>query len=452
VSAPLPYRAVRALLRGAVAVFFREVQVEGADGIPDAGPTIFAGNHPNSLIDPVLVIATSGRTIRFAAKDALFQPPLGWVLRAVGAVPIARRMDHGDGPRDNTASLNALATALADGGATGIFPEGVSHDAPQLQRLRTGAARLALETAAAAPDRAVHVVPVGLTYLRRKHFRSRALVVYGAPLQVEASEIDAFRADPREAAAALTARIEQALRALVVTAPDWDTVRVLDGVRRLYQPRHVTLAERTELMRRFCHYYPQLADHPDVAAVFAEVAAFLDRLRDSGLSDRDLVRGLYGAGLTRRALHNAAGLAIWLPLAIPGLPLHLPLLALVGWAGLRFAPRKDVIGTSRLLAGLVAVLAAYVLVPVALGVLAGTAWALLAAALLPLSGFATLRLLERGTSLRRVLRTAAASWSVPRRLAALRAERAALQERVVTLVHTLRPADLDLMFPPEARG
>ena len=39
---------------------------------------------------------------------------------------------------------------LGDGGAIGIFPEGLSHDEAHLARLKTGAARLAL----GAPARA----------------------------------------------------------------------------------------------------------------------------------------------------------------------------------------------------------------------------------------------------------------------------------------------------------
>ena len=56
---------------------------------------LFAGNHPNSLIDPILIITTCGRKVHFAAKDSLFSGRLmRAVLRGLGAVPINRRDDH----------------------------------------------------------------------------------------------------------------------------------------------------------------------------------------------------------------------------------------------------------------------------------------------------------------------------------------------------------------------
>src|SRR4051794_18042292 len=142
------YRWLRALLRVVVGVFFRQVEVVGLEHVPAEGPVIFAGNHPNSLIDPVLILVSCGRVVQFAAKDVLFRSRvLRPVLRALGAVPVARRSDHADAGEASARNETAFATmfqVLAAGGAVGIFPEGLSHDAPQLAKLKTGAARIAL--------------------------------------------------------------------------------------------------------------------------------------------------------------------------------------------------------------------------------------------------------------------------------------------------------------------
>src|SRR6185295_7922063 len=122
------------------------------DNVPapgGAGGVVFAGNHPNSLIDPILIITSCGRRVQFAAKATLFKGRLmRAVLRGLGAVPIHRRDDSaGASAVDNDAAFTAMFDVLGGGGAIGIFPEGLSHDDSQLARLKTGAARLALGAA-----------------------------------------------------------------------------------------------------------------------------------------------------------------------------------------------------------------------------------------------------------------------------------------------------------------
>ena len=197
------YRLLRGLLRLLLSVFFRHVEVVGRRFIPTDGGVIFAGNHPNSLIDPALIIASCGRRVQFAAKDVLFD---SWVLRIIltglGAIPIRRPRDH-DGEVDNSAAFSALTDVLGGGGAMGIFPEGISHNDAQLSRLKTGAARIALAAARAHPSATIRIVPCGLTYVHRRRFRSRALVQFGEPIEVRPADLDA---DERAVARALTER------------------------------------------------------------------------------------------------------------------------------------------------------------------------------------------------------------------------------------------------------
>lgn len=445
----LAYRSVRTLVRGAMATFFRDVHVTGRQHIPAEGTrsVIFAGNHPNSLMDPALVLATSGRIVHFAAKDKLFRPPLGLLLAAVGAVPIQRAMDHGGAPRDNSHALAALSAILARGRSTGIFPEGLSHDESQLQRLRTGAARLALQTAADHPSADVVVIPVGLTYKHRARFRSRVLVAYGEPLNVTTADVADFRAEPFSAAKTLTDRIDVAIRQLTINAPDWETLRVLDAVRRMYQPENIGLDERVELARRFCEGYARVQHEPDVRSLFDDVRTWLDDLDDTGLDDEDLIRAMSPFDLGRRAAENFVRLGFWLPLALPSLPIHLPFLVGVSLAGVQFAPRTDVVGTTKVMLGLVLLPCLYIATPVAVAWTFGIGAGLIAAVVLPLSGIATLRTLERGTSLRRIARAARAAWSLPVRRDALVNRRNTLEQRIVRAVRAHLPPGMEAMFP-----
>ena len=214
----MAYRVLAWFLRVVTRVFFRQVEVVGIENIPATGPVIFAGDHPNSLIDPILIITTCGRKAHFAAKDTLFEGRImRAVLRALGAVPIKRRDDHG-GAIDNDAAFTAMFGVLGDGGAIGIFPEGLSHDESQLARLKTGAARLALG-AAQRTAKPIQIVPCGLTFIHPKRFRSRVLVQFGPAITVEAS-----RTSNADEVRTLTTEIETGMRRLTINAPDWDTV------------------------------------------------------------------------------------------------------------------------------------------------------------------------------------------------------------------------------------
>ena len=45
------HRLVIALIRIIANTFFRRIDVVGIENVPEEGPVIFAGNHPNALMD-----------------------------------------------------------------------------------------------------------------------------------------------------------------------------------------------------------------------------------------------------------------------------------------------------------------------------------------------------------------------------------------------------------------
>ncbi len=449
---PFAYRVLRWFLRTVVRVFFRQVEVVGLEHVPPSGPVVFCGNHPNSLIDPVLIITSCGRKVHFAAKDKLFEGRLmRAVLRGLGAVPIKRRHDtevetapsDGGPPIDNDAAFAAMFDVLAHDGTIGIFPEGISHDASHLARLKTGAARLALGGATRA-KRAVTIVPCGLTFIHPRRFRSRVLVQYGPPIVIEADR----PSDP-DAVRALTTALDVAIRRLTINAPDWDTVRALDAVRRLYQPQEISIEDRVELSRRFNTYYEQLAAEPDVVAVMARVRAYQAKLDELDVTDRELARDLSKLEISARVMRHLALVAFWLPLTIPGAPLHLPTVAFARLAGARLTPRKDVIATTKMVIGMLLVLLSY-------GIATGVLWwrfglwtAVAATLILPLSGWATLRVLDRLRLARRGFGVLARRLRFRREVVALRAERAALATRVIEVVTEVKPSSLPALFPPD---
>ena len=446
----LVYRILQWLLRVATRVFYRRLDVVGLGNVPPEGqPVLFCGNHPNSLLDPILITAHCGRVVHFAAKDTLFDSRLvGALLRKMGAVPVKRRMDHPDGPLDNESTFAALHQVLIEGRAVGIFPEGLSHLDSQLAPLKTGAARIALAVARKPPGREVLLVPSGLVYFTRHRFRSSVLVQFGAPLRVDAETMAGD--DERTAARELTDQLEARLRALTVNADSWDTLRVLDAVRRLYQPEGITLEERVELARRFNTVYPTVAHHAEVQDVYRRVRAYQRRLSAAGLSDEILKRELGVRDTLLRAFAHLALLLFWAPLSLIGAPIHAPLGLLFRIAGRAASPRKDTVATAKFVIGFFTMLLVYAgLTAVAFWKLGGSA-AILTALVLPLSGWAFVHVIGRIDALRHLLLTLVRVFRLRREVAALRAERATLVADVTAAVDRFRPDDMEPLFG--ARG
>ena len=451
------YRILTWFLRVVTRVFFRQVETVGIENIPATGPVLFAGNHPNSLIDPILIITTCGRKVHFAAKDTLFKGRLmRSVLRGLGAVPLARKVEHdGKGgapasaaPRDsaemarlNDAAFENMFAVLEAGGTIGIFPEGLSHDESQLSKLKTGAARLALGGAARTKG-PLAIVPCGLTFIHPKRFRSRVLVQYGTPVMIEAST------DP-DAVKRVTGEIDASLRRLTINAPDWDTVRALDTVRRLYQPQEISIEDRVELARRFNTYYGAVAADPRVIAIMQRVRAYQQKLDELGLTDRELARDLSKLEVGARMLRHIVLVAWWLPLTVPAAPLHVPPLVFARIAGPRLTPRKDVVATTKMLIGMLLVLLSYGVTISYIWWTWGFWWGAFATILLPLSGWATLRVLDRLRLVRRAFGVLARRLRFRDEVRALRLERAKLAEDVIRVVTEIKPHELALLFPPD---
>jgi len=105
--APVLSHVANAALR----IYYRLHRAGGA--VPLTGPVLLVANHPNSLLDPFLVTVAGRRPVRFLAKAPLFSDPLiGWGVRAVGAIPVYRRMDDPAQTGRNEETFRAVHAAL----------------------------------------------------------------------------------------------------------------------------------------------------------------------------------------------------------------------------------------------------------------------------------------------------------------------------------------------------
>src|SRR3990172_11934562 len=120
------YAAVRAVGRFWIWFFFKTVDARHRERVPLAGPVLLCINHPNNLIDSLLVGAVLPRKVHYLATAALFKNPLvARFLLACGAIPVYRKQDlASQATHANVATFEACARALAAGQLVAIYPEG----------------------------------------------------------------------------------------------------------------------------------------------------------------------------------------------------------------------------------------------------------------------------------------------------------------------------------------
>jgi glycerol-3-phosphate O-acyltransferase/dihydroxyacetone phosphate acyltransferase len=399
-----PVRAVvGTLVVGGLRVYFRRIERFHAERAPAVGPTLFVSNHPGSLTDAFIIGSSVPRVVHFVATVRLFKSkPVAALLVRCGVIPINRRQDDPAAMRTVAGTFEHCFRVLEQGGAIGIFPEGVSYNDEQMRPIKTGAARMALEI----EDRhdgalGLRIAPVGLTYEAKGRYRSDVLAHFGETFRA-ADWLPAYRADRHAGVRALSSAINQRIRALILDLPSLDEQRIVSSVKRLYlrrlragnllihepMPAHAEELVLTQAIGQALKYFE--GHDPDRLRVFVDDLMRYERRLDAvGLGDPALESVDDVAGRSGWPVWRAAALAMSAPLALYGWVHRLAPAHFIEWAVEKFSPRENVraqIAHVSMIAGLIGFGALYAAAAAVMWHYAGPGWAAAYVLSLPLSG------------------------------------------------------------------
>lgn len=285
----LIYSSLRPIVVAGFRVYFKKIVIVNPGRRHIKGPFIANCNHPATLLDPISSAFTFPRYFHFLANVGLFRKKIwAWLLDLLFCIPIERHLDIKDRPLNNEDNFEAAIQLLSGGGCLHIAPEGLSIVERRLRKIRTGTARIALQTEARNDFKSGLILqPVGLNYSDPIHFRTEHMIILGEPVRLADFKKD-YEKDPRQAVRTVTDTLRQRLTDITIVTEDDDEdqrLLCLEAIQRTEKPLgmeahfHRTKKLQTHL-RNWKENSPQ-----EFGAFAGMVSDYATKLQSLGASD-----------------------------------------------------------------------------------------------------------------------------------------------------------------------
>ena len=258
---------------------YRRFEVHGQKNLPKDGALIYGINHSNTLMDALVVLATSHHKKVFMARGDIFaNPKVAKILRFTRILPLFRIRNGAAAVRSNTDSIDQAVDVVHDKVGLYLFPEGRHRTKHSLLQLSKGIFHIALDSNREfGQQQPIYIVPVGIEYGDYFRYRSTCMVNFGEAINVT----DFIRNSTEENEAVLMNQLREMLgeriSELITYIPDdedydatWEIVKMKNEKRAggLYKKmlRNRATVEKVQQYKK---------EHPEEAKeLFAKVLKF----------------------------------------------------------------------------------------------------------------------------------------------------------------------------------
>ena len=140
-------------------------------------------NHPNGLIDPLIVAVNNHRIQHFLVRASAFKKPLiKRFLESLNLITIFRIRDGVKQLEKNTEVFEKCFDLLNQQKALMIFPEGSHNHKRNVRKLSKGFSRIVFGALERNPELKIHIISVGVTYQNPSIYPTDVCVHFGTPI------------------------------------------------------------------------------------------------------------------------------------------------------------------------------------------------------------------------------------------------------------------------------
>lgn len=180
------YALLQRYIRFGFYCYYKEIRMDGIEKLSRQHATLVLPNHQNALLDPLAIAAFAPRPPWFLTRSDVFTGPrLKAFFRFLRMMPIYRIRDGRDSLGKNRQVFKNCSEILRRKQAIVMFPEANHNLARKVRPLSKGFTRILFETRASYPGISIEMLPVGLNYQKGEGFPDRLRFIFGEPIQVD---------------------------------------------------------------------------------------------------------------------------------------------------------------------------------------------------------------------------------------------------------------------------
>ncbi|WP_431167440.1 lysophospholipid acyltransferase family protein [Tenacibaculum halocynthiae] len=212
------YYTFKFFIKTGLFFYSKKIKINGSQNIPKDGAVLFTANHPNGLIDPILIATHIKRKTHFLVRAAVFKKPIvAYFFDLLGMMPVYRIRDGIKQLSKNEAIFNKCEQLLSKNKTLLIFPEGSHNRKRSIRPLSKGFTRIIFQTLDKHPKTKLYIVPVGITYQNSSKYPSKIALSFGIPIETNSymKEVNRF-----EVTKSLKKEVLEQLKQLTVHIPD----------------------------------------------------------------------------------------------------------------------------------------------------------------------------------------------------------------------------------------
>jgi len=159
----LLYRLLKIPATLAFLIYCRYLKISGKEPLSLEGPLLICANHPNSLLDAIILSTLFKRPVHSLARGDVFKNKfLASILRSINMLPVYRISEGAENLEQNYETFDACKKIFEKGGIVLIFSEGRCINEWRLRPLKKGSARLTISSWQEGID--LRILPAGLNY------------------------------------------------------------------------------------------------------------------------------------------------------------------------------------------------------------------------------------------------------------------------------------------------